>query len=197
MANKTVDFGPAISPLTKPAALPPLDSGEPDNAVFGALQGLTIEKAFDGQKVKDKSMAQCCLSGLWLLHGYLDRSHQISQQVGSPTGSYWHGIMHRRDGDYGNSKYWFRRVGNHVIWKQLALDAARTMNESGKAGKHAVTLKSSVWDPYSFVDLCKEFAGTSTEMETRLQEVQMREWELLFAYTYAKALGLGHDFPIS
>ncbi len=167
---KNEAFGSVLGPLTKPAALPPLNAGQPDNNVYDALIRLSVENAFENKLVDDESMAQCCISGLWLLHGYLDQSHRISQQVDSPTGSYWHGIMHRREGDYGNSKYWFRRVGNHVIWEQLAQDS--------------VIFKNSIWDPYRFVDLCEEFAGTGTDMEKSLEEAQMREWELLFAYSY-------------
>ena len=173
---KNEPFGSVLGPLTKPAALPPLDAGYPDKNVYDELRRLSVKNAFENKLVDDDSMAQCCIAGLWLLHGYLDQSHQISQQVGSSTGSYWHGIMHRREGDYGNSKYWFRRVGNHVIWEQLAQDA--------------VIFKDSAWNPYRFVDLCEEFAGTGTDVEKSLQEAQMREWELLFAYSYQKALGV-------
>lgn len=187
---KNEPFGSVLGPLTKPAALPPLNAGHPDKNVFDALHRLSVKSAFENKPVEDESMARCCMAGLWLLHGYLDQSHRISQHVGSPTGSYWHGIMHRREGDYGNSKYWFRRVGNHAIWEQLAQDIVRIMKESEKAGILAVTFKSSVWDPYHFVDLCEEFAGTGTDMEKRLQEAQMREWELLFAYSYQEALGI-------
>ena len=53
-------------------------------------------------------MAACCLAGVWLLHDYLDESHTISQRIDTPSGSFWHGIMHRREGDFSNAKYWFR-----------------------------------------------------------------------------------------
>ena len=46
-------------------------------------------------------MAACCLCGLWLLHDFLDESHSLSQEITTDTGSYWHGIMHRREPDYG------------------------------------------------------------------------------------------------
>ncbi len=184
MEYESADFGPVISPLTIQAALPPLDTGQPDKSVYDTLKGLTIEKSFIGQKVKDESMARCCLSGLWLLHGYLDQSHQISQQVGSPTGSFWHGIIHRREGDYGNSKYWFRRVGHHPIWLELLKEARKILNNSTEI----IEFPDSGWDPFRLVDLCEEFCGTTTEMENHLRKLQMREWELLFAYSYWSAL---------
>src|SRR5208282_3154263 len=44
------------------------------------------------------------LAGLWLWHDGLDESHRISQGLSSPAGSFWHAIMHRREGDFSNSK---------------------------------------------------------------------------------------------
>lgn len=51
-------------------------------------------------------------AGLWLYVDDLERSHTISQNIHTPAGSYWHGIMHRREGDFWNSKYWFRKAGD-------------------------------------------------------------------------------------
>src|SRR5690554_1595201 len=57
-------------------------------------------------------------AGLWLYIDELDRSHTISQRMHDATGSFWHGIMHRREGDFGNSHYWFRRTGDHPVMHQ-------------------------------------------------------------------------------
>src|SRR4051812_4745927 len=45
-------------------------------------------------------------AGLWLYVDDLDRSHTVSQSITDATGSFWHGIMHRREGDFANSHYW-------------------------------------------------------------------------------------------
>jgi hypothetical protein len=63
--------------------------------------------------------ASSLLSGLWLWHDFLDESHGISQSIHSATGSYWHAVMHRREGDFGNSKYWYARCKNHPAHERI------------------------------------------------------------------------------
>lgn len=54
-------------------------------------------------------------AGLWLYVDDLERSHVVCQEIETPTGSYWHGIMHRREGDYANSRYWHHRAAGHPL----------------------------------------------------------------------------------
>jgi hypothetical protein len=55
------------------------------------------------------------VAGLWLYVDNLDRSHTVSQSIETTTGSYWHGIMHRREGDFSNSRYWHRKAAGHPL----------------------------------------------------------------------------------
>ncbi|HBJ35410.1 MAG TPA: hypothetical protein DDZ51_11795 [Planctomycetaceae bacterium] len=103
-----------------------------------------------------------CVAGLWLLAGDLDASHEISQSDHSPEGSFWHGIMHRREGDFGNAKYWFRRVGRHAALEQLA--------------------HTDYGDPYRFVDRCEQAADTTNQT---LVQLQWLEWQCLFFFCLA------------
>ena len=90
-----------------------------DTELTKRIRETTATNLFDGQAVKDLSLANAVKSGLLLWNDALDDSHDISQSIRSKTGSYWHGIMHRREPDYSNSKYWFARVGNHPIFPTL------------------------------------------------------------------------------
>lgn len=172
------NYGPAVATLLREDRLPELGPGTPNHAAQSDLQALTIDKLFDGRKIRDQKLAQCCLSGLWLWHDFLDQSHAISQEIETPEGSYWHGIMHRREPDYGNAKYWFRRVGKHPVFASLAEDPQASS-----------LLHSARWDPFAFIDLCEAIARGRDNREQLAREVARLEWQLLFDFCYRGAIG--------
>ena len=120
MAFETDRYGTAFSSLLSETRTNPLDGGTPNTDARPDLDALTAEAAFAGKKIVDADMAECCVSAVWLYHNFLDESHTISQGIHSTSGSYWHGIMHRREPDFPNSKYWFRKVGDHEVFDDVA-----------------------------------------------------------------------------
>ncbi|HTQ38012.1 MAG TPA: hypothetical protein VMJ32_03240 [Pirellulales bacterium] len=132
------------------------------------------------------------MAGLWLRWDFLDRSHGISQEIHTATGSYWHGILHRREPDYDNAKYWFRRVGRHPVFAPLC-SAAKEIAQAVPAEPAANFLKrQSQWDPFAFVDVVAA-SDKSTASEELCRQIQRREWELLFDFSYHAALGKVRD----
>ena len=103
----------ALQELLDEDRLNELGPGRPNQAVFPLLKKLTVDQAFTPNQVQNHAQAQACLAGLWLYHDFLDESHRISQDLPGSEGSYWHGLVHRREPDFGNAKYWFRRLGQH------------------------------------------------------------------------------------
>ena len=87
--QKSAAYGPVLTPLVACNNLPPLDPGEPDSSVESLFNGLTEILAFEEFEIKDQAMANSCVAGILLLHNRLEASH-------NPTGSYCHGLMHRR-----------------------------------------------------------------------------------------------------
>jgi hypothetical protein len=187
MANRNLAaaYGPKTAALME-GRVASLGPGKPNRAVYEQLRGLTTADLAPGSSIADNDMAQSCLAGLWLLHDFLDESHQISQQIETTTGSYWHGIMHRRELDFDNAKYWFRRVGRHEVFGPLA-DAARELAQAADAPV-AASFADGTWDAFRFVDLCRA-AREDTADESILRQIAQREWELLFEFCYRRAVG--------
>jgi hypothetical protein len=168
--------------------LPELGAGSPNNSARPQLASLTIEQIFAGKKIVNRDVAQCCVSALWLFHDFLDESHTISQEIHTIDGSYWHGIMHRREPDYGNAKYWFHRVPRHAIFEPLAA-AARELASKSQLDEPAKYLASqTTWDPFRFVDLCEAIALGRSKSEQVAREVARLEWQMLFDYCYREAI---------
>jgi hypothetical protein len=180
-------YPPRIAELLAEDRLNPLGPGAPNEKAREALQRLTVREAFAPEAQRDEGMARACLAGLWLYHDFLDESHRISQEIETPTGSYWHGIMHRREGDFGNSKYWFRRVGRHPVFEPLRREAARLA--AGASGEASFLNTQSVWDPFAFIDLCEANADESAPWNELCRRVQRVEWDLLFEFCCGGAVG--------
>ncbi|MFW5697621.1 MAG: hypothetical protein ACOCX1_03570 [Fimbriimonadaceae bacterium] len=89
---------------------------------------------------------------IWLYVDELEKSHLVSQNMSTKTGSYLHGIMHRREGDFSNAKYWFRNAGEHP---------------------------AAPFDPHEFVDQASRLYRDNPES---LVEKQRVEWEALFKH---------------
>jgi hypothetical protein len=182
-------YGSTASELLKNAPCNELGPGTPDEGRRAALERLIPERLMAPHAAQDRTMAMSCLAGLWLRYDFLDESHQISQDIAGPTGSYWHGIMHRREGDFGNAKYWFQRVGRHPIFDELAREAGRLAGETHGPADAEYLSAASTWDPMRFVDLCEQAIRTEVPLETLCMKIQQREWELLFDYCYREARG--------
>lgn len=129
-------------------------------------------------------------AGLFQWHDALDDSHTCSQSIEGQgrnrSGDYWHAIMHRREPDYGNSKYWFRRVGSHPIFAELGRRTEPWISTIASDWKSRL-LKSG-WDPFAFVDFCEMVATGQrpdwTPLAERIQELEML---LLLDRTYRDA----------
>jgi hypothetical protein len=80
---------------------------------------LRPERVFDPgltAAIDELDMSDAVKAGLHLLNDDLDRSHALAQaHEGDKTYDYWHAIVHRREGDFANAKYWLRQVGRHPV----------------------------------------------------------------------------------
>lgn len=118
-----------------------------------------------------------CQSGLLLFAGDLHGSHALSQNIHNREGSFWHGVMHRRERDFWNAKYWFRKVGHHPVMDAIAT----ALSELPKPVPPWI---GSTWDPYHFVDLCEAVSPQDTDQLQWLRRLAWIEWQTLFLYCY-------------
>ncbi len=174
-ANELASYPPLIADLLGQMPLAPLGPGGPVRDMRSKLEA--VASAFPPGA--DQHMTAACRAGLWLAFNFHDESHKISQDLETVEGSYWHGILHRREPDAANAAYWFRRVGQHPIFATLAKEAAAL----------GLRLPSGTWDAFHFIDLCEEHRDTGSEQEMLLRRVQQREWELLFDWCFRRAEG--------
>lgn len=131
-------------------------------------------------------------AGILQMNSRLDASHAEAQSIeGHPDGDYWHAIMHRREPDYGNSKYWFRHVGRHPVFAQLAQRAAEILRESSDDVRSRWTSRLKVdagWDPFAFVDMCERAAGDEEgELGMAARRIQWMEMLLLLRHCAQRA----------
>lgn len=154
-------YGPAVAALLTPPRLADLGPGTPQLDAEPAIRSLKLPPA--------------CLAGLWLYFDFLDESHRISQaDEGNPEQDFWHAVMHRREPDASNSKYWWRRVGNHPVL--------------GLLREHASALGYSFTSPVAFVDFCERVRGSGSADEELAKRVQLLEWQLLFDWCHRRAV---------
>ncbi len=170
-----LDLGPVVPDLLanddgRLRVMPLVPSGPRACPQLHTLRRLAVADLFPRTAIRSSDDAKCVQSGLYLYFSALDESHTISQGVGTQSGSFWHGIMHRQEGDWSNAKYWFRRTGGHPVFEAL---------EQCLGGP---------WDPMAFVDRCQAASLGRGPQDTVLDR-QMLEWRLLMEHCYRKAVG--------
>ncbi|TWT47356.1 hypothetical protein [Botrimarina hoheduenensis] len=170
-------YGPLLSKLITGGGAHPWQAGEPVDAT--ELAGLDPLTVLSPAAMVDPPMADCCLAGLWLLYNDLERAHVLCQEVPTATGSFWHGVVHRREGDFDNARYWFTRAASHP--------AIRSIAEAVAADATARDAFPNDWTPAAMVTACERLASGDTALEKAVVSAQRAEWHQLFKWTFHAA----------
>jgi hypothetical protein len=141
-----------------------------------------IEAADDltlaGETIGNAAMFSLVRGGLLYALDGIDEAHRIFQEAKGDLGSYWHGMLHRREGDFDNARYWFRRAGVLPFFDDLHRAASE---------HSAVMARQMNWDPYLFTGECEQARFGETEGVEKLAELQRVEFDVLFDYCWRQS----------
>ncbi len=156
---------------------------------------LELADAFCKANGIEENTRRLLQSSALLWHDDLNGSHEISQSIQTADGSFLHGIMHRREPDNSNAKYWFRRVGDHPSFPALAVAVcdfaaanSQSLGESGQVSGEFDFVSSLIpngrWDAFAFVDACHRAMNqtespSASEIQKPLQKIQELEFQTL------------------
>jgi hypothetical protein len=148
------------------------------------LDTLTTETLFTPVKVFNADCARAVHSGLYLWNDCMEEAHSLAQATDVPEGSYFHAIIHRREPDYWNSGYWFRKTGDHPVFG-LIHDFITDSTELQIP--NALKLLKR-WDWQVFNSLCEEAVGSGRPDDPVLTNIQLSEIVFLITHSYRHAI---------
>ena len=119
-----------------------------------------------------------CRAGLLLWNDDLDSAHPIVQAIETPTGSFWHAIIHRREADFSNARYWWRRVGSHPIYDEIGDLVLHRVSDFPLLDE---IRSAHGWEPIAFTDFCQN-ARKDGAFLAQLEEVQRLEMRVLLEW---------------
>jgi hypothetical protein len=174
---------PKIKSLLATAEPPDLGPGpRPGVRDQADLEDL-LEPIF-GQSTLSAERRELVRALVLLWHDHLDAAHTIAQDIENRDGNLVHAIMHRREPDYTNSKYWLRRVGNHPCFPEIGRRATELFDSQSEKDLRAKLLANGSWDAVAFTDACERAVrkGDSSGQRELLRTLQQIETEALLSH---------------
>ena len=170
----------AMAVLQHPEALLALEpKSELDPGLVSKVWKAADAEISGHHPVRNPSMLALFRGGLLYALDALDPAHTIFQDDSSPYGSNWHGMMHRREGDFSNACYWFSRAGTLPVASQIR-DLLRSI---------PLDLE---WSPEAFTRRCEKMARSRPDMPLEtLQVIQKTEFFVLMRHCWNAAVAEG------
>jgi hypothetical protein len=133
--------------------------------------------------------AQAWKAALHLWNDSLDAAHELVEHMDTPTGTALHGIMHRRERDFDNAKYWLRLAGDHPAFHSLQSRTASFLQQQiFPAGPLRDVFSNMAtqgsWNPYLFISAIaiQENRIGDDAARALLENIQQLELEAVIRY---------------
>ncbi|MBV9128359.1 MAG: hypothetical protein JO117_09765 [Verrucomicrobia bacterium] len=133
-----------------------------------------------GLPVADAALVPLVRAALFYFLNALPESHAILQKAEGDVAAYWHGMVHRREGDFDNARYWMRRAGEQPTFAELHARAAD--------GSPNMARQMS-WDPFLFINLCEQFRFGADDLRAEVVALGRAEFDVMFSYLWRHAVG--------
>jgi len=99
-------------------------------------------------------------------HDQWDAAHDLCQTMeGDADADFVHAVLHRREGDADNARYWLARVGNHPVFGHLVPVAA--------AEGFADLVADGAWRPLAFLTRCLRASDVDRPGLIRVQAAEL------------------------
>ena len=130
------------------------------------------------KEADEATLAGIVRGGLLYALDDLDGCNQFLQNTANDLVGYWLGMKHRREADFDNARYWFRRTGKLPFFDTLHSRASEISTDAAKQFS---------WDPYLFTGACEQHRfGDDSEVRD-LVRLQRAEFDVVFDYTWRQA----------
>ena len=118
-------------------------------------------------------------AGLFYYHNAIADSHREAARDEGDLAAYWHGMVHRREGDFDNARYWMRRAGEQPVFQEM----------QGRVHDGAPNMaRQSNWDPFLFINLCEQYKYGEHEYKKEIGALQRVEFAVMFDYVWRRCV---------
>jgi hypothetical protein len=152
-----------------------------DTETLLRIRAATDDEISGGKPLANAPLFPLARAGLLYLIDAIDESHRIVKDVPGDESAYWHGMIHRREGDFDNARYWFRRAGVLPVFGELHAAAAKICPSMAAQMN---------WDPYLFTGLCEQEKFGDRDHHDELVGLQRPEFDTLFDYCWRGSVGV-------
>ena len=165
--------------LLNPGLLGKLNPTEPLGwDLPGKIRGADDSMLSGGKEIGDKKTFSLVRGGLFYAADALDDAHRIFQDEPGDLGSYWHGMLHRREGDFDNARYWFRRAGRLPIFDRM---------HAAAASLSANMAKQLSWDAYLLTGMCEQAKFGDRDAIPECLRLQRVEFDGMLDYCWRQS----------